>query len=250
MAESTGDKIAVIFMFILVFTAIYIGLTALVPVELVYSGSGLTGQTIPSYFTRSDIEAYKYYQTHNLIYQSATAFDFRPNGTQFYIDVFFDGYSPATDYISIRHLTGWFLWWPIHEPMYPTQLQTNSYYPDIRKADVLAKWDATKNATIFYPVQCDHLTVKVWMIDQNQTRNNIGQAWDAHQLRMTIAFGVDTLSTTLSSWDIVARLLSFQAFTFGLNPLAALLASVMNLLFFAGIAYVIYRIVLMAIPFL
>jgi len=234
MAENLGRNL----IFIVTFLSSFILLLGIMPSGFSYSGKSYSNYTYPDYFDKSDVEHIAFFENGTLTRGvTPLTLDFNPDvNMKFYIFWFVIG-----DNIQFQHITWeWFIFHTAH-------------YMDIEEAglalsknETLSNWESDFNASILYPVECNHVTVKVWLTDSNSSRNDIGEAWDDGEIDVSMGFGFDDIRTTFNAWDIVGRLLMFQAVEIGI-PLFINIILVMPI--WASIGYLIYRLILLAIPF-
>lgn len=243
--------------FIALFLALYTTLIALIPTEF-YSASAPIGSTYDfSFLSLEDMRHIRFIKENNLtrpaVFHNHAWFDFTQNITykmratwtstsasDFPNQIFFEHetweflfFSPIFDAMRIENVT-------IHLGQYP-----------LTKQFAISKWSNTYNASIFSPVQCDHVRTKVWIFDQNSTRNNISAAWDDGALRISMGFGYDDTFAKQSSLDVLGRILLFQAPT--VYELTGDMATVVNLIltipFYAMVGVLIFLVIIAILPF-
>lgn len=237
--------------FCVAFLAAFITFVALIPSAFFISSKDYTQFDIPDYFTQEDIQHIKHF-LNETVFTPSTTFDFNtasnPVNYKFiFVWVVFGG-TP----FHLYHIN--WEWWIFSTAHYMelTGLETGITYGDtVTKAQALANYDAELNASIFYPAKCMDITVKLWLYDSNQTRNDLGEAWDASECEAAIGFGYEDYETKLSAWDIVGRLLTFQSpEVFGATGATALaLNLVVGIPFWAAVAVCIYLLFMEAVPF-
>jgi hypothetical protein len=114
-------------------------------------------------------------------------------------------------------------------------------------------WLATQTlqdeVSIIEPVFDDYWTETIFLSDYDGTRNNFASAWGEGKLNMTLAFGNanGTNQMSLNGWDLVTRVLTFQAWDLCGSPMINFL---IDLPIWIGTAYITIRIVRLFIPFL
>lgn len=237
-----SEKLSKPLIFVVLFLGLFIALMVTIPIEFLTAGMKEYQQyDVPSYFSAEDIQTIRYFKQLNLT--TMTYFDFNPDiNYKFYVQKF--GWSGYPRYFA--HVT-----WEFWGFMTSHSLKIESGDAWLYLSEALLKWNPTVNASIFYPVSCEHITIKMWLTDRNTSRNNLTTAWWNDELTLGMGFGFQETEIKLSSWDIIARLLTFQApEIFGLSGTFALIVNVIiTLPFYTCIAYLIYRLILMAIPF-
>lgn len=219
------------------------------------------------YWSKEDLENTRWAIYHNVSVGSGEEYDFTALNES--VDYIFqvDWWNYVTEGITFRHQTwGGYLWGvlparydsmkvmdiPESAVIYGDPGSGNIFYASVVTRDFLVNyWDNTKNVTRLRPVQCEHITITAWIRDPNQTRNDIGAAWDEGTLYVELGFGFDDFVVALNSYDMIGRLLTFQSpEIFGLTGVAAtIINTIIALPVWSCIAYLVYRLVLMAIPF-
>jgi hypothetical protein len=238
----TSEKLGRPLIFVVLFLGLFIVLIATLPPEFLSAGMKEYQQyNVPSYFSAEDIQTIKYFKQLNLT--AMTYFDFNPDiNFKFYVQKF--GWSGYPRFFA--HVT-----WEFFGLMATDSLKIEYDDAWLYLDEALLNWDETVNASIFYPVACNHVTMKVWLTDRNISRNDLSVAWWSDELTLGMGFGYQDKEIKLSAWDIIGRLLTFQApEIFGLSGIFALIVNVIvTLPFYTCIAYLVYRLILMAIPF-
>lgn len=245
--KSSSESFGGMAIFVITFLALWILLMTLMPSSFYVMSKQYSDYEVPDYFTQEDIQTIKHFQDANVTRGDTIVLDFNPDAN-FKFDVV---WATAYDSITFRHWT-WELG-PFYDA-HAMEVDNADYILGdwwISKSLALANWDGSLNASTFYPVRCPDITVKVWFTDPNQTRNNLSTAWDEGKVTVAMGFGFDDYETKLSAWDIVGRLLTFQSpEIFGLTGAAATVINlVITLPFYVCVAYLIYRLILLAIPF-
>ena len=227
------------------FFGTFIILVGILPSVFIYAGGReYTDYDYPDYFTKDDIANIKYFQQMNITRALTTHhMDFNPD-----IDFKFDiVWSVPWGYVITNHRDWEFLIWYGGHNMEYEELGEYVY-----KADIVSAWDENTNSSRFYPVDCVDITITVWFTDHNSTRNDIELSYDEGIMTYAIGFGFEGVTATFGAWDIVGRLLLFQDLEvfYGTEANEALaLHSMIMLPLWLMIAYIIYRLILLAIPF-
>lgn len=224
--------------FIICFLSTFFILIGLIPSGFVYSQKTYMQYEYPSYFDKSDIENIKFFENGSLSRGlTSLKLDFNPD-VNFAFRIY---WFTIGNNIQFKHIT-WV--WLIFETSHTMSIETDSNF-ELTKSEAVENWDSDFNATILYPVKCNHITIKVWITDNNSTRNDIAEAWDEGTVNIGMGFGFDDVGTTMSAWDLIGRLLILQAVEIGPWYLQLMI----NIPIFAMIAYLTYRLILLAIPF-
>jgi len=247
----TTEKLSGMIVFSLVFLGLFIALIGIKPSEFYWSQARTYQQyEYPDYFTQEDIQYIRYFINKSVTRPAPwyppneVWFDFTTKGANLKIIVTW--YGTDIDKITFERVT--WEWWIFFTASY---LTIDDFGGELTKQEVISKWDDSINASVIYPVYDDVVTLKVWITDSNETRNNINTAWDEGNLFIGIGFGFEDLETKLSAWDIIGRLLTFQSpEIFGLTgATATVLNLVIALPLWGCVAYLITRLILLFIPF-
>jgi len=229
--------------FCVVFLGSFIALLAAVPSQFYVDESGYEQYQYPSYFTMEDVEHIKFFKNETIIKGSKfNYYDFTAE-----IDfIFFVHWYSSPNQIEIFHVT--WKWW-IFQTAH--RLDIEDLGEAITKEEALTKWNPELNTSVFYPASCNHITVKIWITDSNTSRNDLSQAWDDGEIQIGIGFGIDDYATKLNIWSVIGRLLTFQTPSiYGLTGISATIIKLLiGLPLWTCIVYLIYRLILMAIPF-
>lgn len=139
----------------------------------------------------------------------------------------------------------WYLWWMVNTEIMIWKDSIFSTY--IQKADILSHVIVGNvSVSYFEKVYSTNPSVHVQFIDPNQTRNNLGNAWDEGSLNTRISFGTDNVTIAMNALTLVAELLFFQAW----NWCDPIIMFVIDLPFWTLTAYIGARIIRLFIPFL
>lgn len=229
------------FVMILTFLGTFVMLVGFMPQAFLTAGEDYVSATYPEgVFRGEDIEGIAYFRNVTLTGVNPIA-DFNPN-VNVKIRFFWEALESSW---HLQHLT--WEWWIFYN--------TDSMSPEgqdafFSKQDLIDSWDAEINASYYYPVRCNHLTIRLSFTDSNITRNNIGDAWDDSEVVANIGFGIDDYETAVNAWDLVGRLLTFQPIDPQISGQAGFM---MGFLFsfplWCAIAFLIARLILLALPF-
>lgn len=233
MSENLGKDVV----FIVTLLGVFIILVGFMPSGFFAVAPDYQQPYYPSYFQSDDIENIKFVETaevHRAWYKAD--FDFRPSvNFKFVVS-----WGTTKNTIWIQHVT-WELWvlWDGHDMNI-----VDEGYTELDLTTALEHVDPDSGACVLYPVWCNCITVKVWIVDSDQERNDLATAWQEGKVEMTIGLGMGQYEVTLSGWDIIARLLVFQA-----PNIHPVVNGIIALPFYTLVGYLIYRLILLAIPF-
>jgi len=239
--------------FVFTFLALYVILIATMPAEFFYPFTASGSTYDYSFLSFDDIKNIRFLETVNItrpaLFLNDEWFDFTAE-INFKMRVTWE----STNRIWFEHMTWEFLGFQQFDQM--KIMEYNVIYGSAQhfillKEHVIANWDSEYNASILTPVQCDHVSTKVWVMDTNTSRNDIEQAWDDGALTISMGFGFSDYETKMSAIDILGRLLLFQAPTiFGLTgDMATIINVILTVPFYAMVGTLIFLVAMMIIPF-
>jgi len=235
--------------FCILFLALFVTLLSVMPSEFFVLTREYKQYKYPEYFSKEDIQRIKHFLNKTVSRGSETEFDFAGTGANFLLKVIWHEDTEVVgepDVLTFNRLKwAWLIFrsWSV--------MEIDIYGQYLSKSEALSEWDNKTKASIIHPVYDDALTVKIWLTDTNKTRKDLKQAWDEGTIMVGIGFGYEDYETKLSIWEVIGKLLTFQSpEIFGLTgPAATVLNMMIALPLLVVIAYLIYRLILMAIPF-
>jgi hypothetical protein len=231
-------------------------LVGLMPVQF-YMGSEeeeYYDYNYPSFFTPSDIEKIKYYDNATLVYygQNWGYFDLGSEATgyaRFKAWFTYDLNPPFNPrFVKLSYIT-WY-WWIFEsserchfEGKFVKDMED---HPErIRLVDCTNNWDSDYNSSRFTAESYNSPLVQMWITDTNTTRNDITEAWVTDgNITVTLGMGFTDFETKLSSWSILASLLTYQ----DVRGLPNAIAYPISTVIWAGVAYCVYCLILKVIP--
>ena len=212
----------------------------------------ILASTMPSGFYTSEYE----YQTYN-IPESFEALDI-----QDYAET--ENGSITTSYSHEYSMGGWnFKWWCSYGNDFLkhkrfekwwfiyTYSEYMTWYTDtgIKKgisltaSDVDTYWDTETNTTKFY-LKDPAVSIPCWFSYNTTEYSNASDAWSDNALEWLTAIDFDAIKTTYSAWGLIGMLLFFQ-----LPDIHPMLNMIIALPCWICIVYLVYRLILLAIPF-
>lgn len=240
--------------FVFLFLALYTTLLALIPSEFYfYAVSG--GRTYDpdeySFLSMADVQKIRFLKNGSVTWFDMNAdpsltLNFNPD-VNFVFDIYWNHWHAG---ITPRHRT-WEFWFFGGSESMKIEMNNTQYGEALSKAELISAWDSNYNASIFYPVTCPSITVKVWVTDYNTTRNDIGEAWDDSEVNFAMGFGFDDFEAKQSAVDILGKLLLFQAPTlFGLSGgMGEIINIILTIPFYAMVGTLIFLVVIAVVPF-
>jgi len=141
--------------------------------------------------------------------------------------------------IQFFRLKGWFI-----VNIFSTLDWETKYKSTIGESEIVEHYQPSMNASIFQPVYDNEISVAVAFSDPNTTRNDISQAFFEREMKVSVGFGWQNQTLAYNMWEIMSRLLLFQAYEFGVDPVTNFL---MVLPIWTAIIYTVARITLLII---
>lgn len=234
-----AERLLPTLIFVVTFLSTFIFLISAMPSAFLYAGKSYMNYTYPDYFDKTDIENIAYFQNNTIDRGYSATLNFKSE-INFKFHVYWEDL-PFGNHLHFWHITWeWWVFFVEHQ----MDVEDGDKY--LTKSEAIENWDSEVNASIFYPISCNHISVKVWLTDTNSSRNDISEAWDDGSLHIGMGFGFDDITTILNAWDIVGRLLTFQSLDLGV-PI--FLNALIAIPIWTCIAFLVYKLILMAIPF-
>lgn len=213
------------------------------PPEFLYDYTGHLA-SYPSYWKASDMD-YQYFLNKTLTAYSTTIFDFNTASPSIDVKltVFWNYPLLAIKIGAYRNLPSF--------PFISGLMFENDSKILLDKTDLVNRFDSDINASRFSPVY-DGVTFSctMWFADTDKTRNDIGLAWNGGALDVGIAFGISNVTLKTDAWNIIGRVLTFQApEIFGSGTAGFLLNALIALPLWGAIAALILIMLFELIPF-
>jgi hypothetical protein len=241
--EDLGGKLV----FIVALLGGFILLVSVMPAEFYSIAPDYDEYYIPDSYGQFNLENlhFDYFENDTLLYFDSVDIDFNPE-INYRFDVNWWSYTLGIDFWH------WDRDWPVKTAHKMTIYNEPNDVQNIGKSDLEDNWDSINNQSVISPIWCNDISITALFADSDTNRNNITQAWDDGSLEVGIGFGYENASlVAMSGWDLVGRLLTFQSPDLGMGNASAntLMNGMIALPLWAMIAYLIYRLILLAIPF-
>lgn len=196
--------------FIVTFLGLFILLLGLMPSGFTPpSSTQYSLYDVPANFDARELGGVQYFKQHNVTFSlfgsNCSDFDFNPS-VKYLFRVY--AYSNPYYYLIFKHLV-WY-WGPSFLWQWEFMDHADFYGYRLEREDVETKVDSS-NKSKFFPVSCPHISITVWISDANATRNDVLASWDDGQVTVSIGLGSDVTTAGIGGWDILGRLLTFQA---------------------------------------
>jgi len=113
----------------------------------------------------------------------------------------------------------------------------------VTKDTVIENYD-NSSAYAKFTEFCNHIHFVTFIYYNTSAYSSMKQAWENHTFWLTQGISFDQVGTSWNAWSLISSLLFFQAPQ--INPFINLIIA---LPFWVCIAYLIYRLILLALPF-
>lgn len=135
-------------------------------------------------------------------------------------------------------------WW-----IFPTAMHDMKWYnkKGLYLGETLEKTELDndyESGNIRYSVKCDHFQMSAFFGFNETVYSKPSQAWDSNELRIMLGIKFDQVNTAINAWNLVGMLLIFQ-----LPDVHWVVNVLLSLPFWVCIAYLIFVLILKAIPF-
>lgn len=233
------------FVFVITFLATFIIIVALIPSGL-WMGSEAKEYrqtSVPEEFEALDLVQLAWHDNNTLLpshtWYNPCYFWLPPTDPQIEIQVAWQG---DPKYLTFWH--GWVTWYGLPAGHYLGKIDDQT--------DMKFRWDyvfwehfdPNTNVSSF-EATCPHGTIYYIHLSYNQTAYaSFEEAWESGTLYCLIGLGVEDAVAKINAWNIVGQLLTFQLPD--VHPVLNLLIAIP---IYACIAYLAYRLILLAIPF-
>jgi len=232
MTEDLGGKL----IWVGVFLGVFFILVTSMPSGFYSSEPDYQTHIIPESFEAIDIQYYA--ETENdTITKADYAYDYSMGGWSF------RWYAYFSDFIEHRRYEKWWIFYTYSAPMIWLTPEGKELGVNIGASDIETYWNTDTNTTKFY-LKDNAVTVMCWFSYNTTTYDNVTDAWDNDSLDWLTALDFDNVKTTYNAWGLISMLLFFQ-----LPDIHPALNMIIALPCWLCIAYLVYRLILLAIPF-
>jgi len=151
--------------------------------------------------------------------------------------------SYANDFIKHKRFEKWWIFYTYIGDMTWITTSGKEMGTSLEAADVETYWDTDTNTTKFY-LKDDAVSIVCYFSYNTTLYNNVTHAWSNDALEWLTGIDFDQTNTTFSAWGLIGMLLFFQ-----LPDIHPALNMLLALPCWICIAYLVYRLILLAIPF-
>lgn len=157
--------------------------------------------------------------------------------------------------LQFQHIydNGWVpLPWPYHKLKFykkdgNTPVSTNDFLDQYSLEET---WDENANASIVI-AKCSHITASVMFMFNMTKYETITQAWNDNELNYILSYDVNWNATNLSAWNILTKLLTFQAPDLGMPGNSEfILSGIISIPLGIILAILILKLIQSMIPFI
>jgi len=250
-----ADLSARVILFPVVFIGLFAFLMLYMPADFLIGDIDYESKDYPSVFTAQDIAQYKFFDNLTLAYGSYNQLIELGTETQGYCKFLVHWYTHwqgvNSSWLKLEYVT-----WEVYIFGIPVRTTESCTWrghitPEMEilptylsKTDLQQNCYANESYGRFSASSRSSPTVEVWLSDSNETRDNVLSAWSDEEMIFTIAMGIDEFSSTLSSYDTLVRLLTFQE----IQAIPIWVSYPINLFIWGLTAYGIYNLIIKIIP--
>ena len=232
-----------VFITVVTFLGVFALLVSMIPGQFAVQSKSYRQISVPEYFEAVNVQSFV--ETKNLTVPAYDEYglDCGVGGWELKI---YPYYSPLmnTYHLVLRHIDRW---WVIaygwHDLRWRSKVTGIDLGYTLDKDELLNAYDADKGVAEFI-VSCEHLTAYVAFAYNTTKYENIVDAWANSELWMLIAIGFDQVNTSTNAWNVIGKLLFFQA-----PDVHPAINALIAIPIWAAIAITIYILILKAIPF-
>jgi len=204
-----------------------------------YEGRELT---VPDYFEGIDIQTFSQTSNFTIDFSGSQVFDeyFDLGGWHMY----FQGYKYGLDYLKAAHYASWWIFgWDYHYADWCLTTSGANYGTELTFTDLDNIWDGQTNM-IAFNCRTDQTQWRVYFGWNTTTYAKPSDAIAANEMEVLYGIGFDKVNTSINAWNIVGSLLFFQ-----MPDVHPLINLVIAIPIWAAIGYLVYVLILKAIPF-
>jgi len=237
----TGDKLLPTLMFTALFLGFFSLLMLMMPQQI---AEGIEGreQNYPDYLDSKDLIMYAEWY-NNTIDSSFWTDSYELGNRPFFMEAYY-GQN------AIRHYHyHYFLWFKVNghsQKWYDVTgklVSTLNGHNEISKETLDNAYD-NETGRCEFSLRCDHTALTIWFSFNDTTFSTPSEAWAGNELSWTTAVEFDKVGTSWNAWTLISSFLFFQA-----PNVHPLLNVFIALPFWICFAYLVYRLILLALPF-
>jgi len=239
------DNMLPTFVGVIGFLAVFIILVGLIPGAFFVSSKEYKRSNIPDEFEAlTEVVELAWYDNDTLLpghtWNTPCLFQLPPADPQIEVEVAWDG-----DDLFFWHKI---MWWVFDRGHFIFRMDESTHHYDW--SYVNSNFDAETNISSCEG-SCICGTYYQIFLTFNETKyDSFQEGWNAQELYCLIGVGIEDTLTKLNAWSVVAQLLMFQApEVFPAGNVGIALNLMIAIPIYAAIIYLIYRLVLLAIPF-
>ena len=232
-----------VFITVVTFLGVFALLVSMIPGQFAVQSKTYRQVSVPEYFEAIDIQSFV--ETKNLTVPAYDEYglDCSVGGWELRI---YPYYSPLMNMygLVLRHIDRWWIFaYGWHSLRWRSKAKGIDLGDILDKDELLEYYDSERKVAEFI-ASCEHTTVYVAFAYNTTKYDNIVDAWANSELWMLIGIGFDQVNTSTNAWNVIGKLLFFQA-----PDVHPAINALIAIPIWAAIAITIYILVLKAIPF-
>lgn len=232
-----------VFITVVTFLGVFALLVSMIPGQFAVQSKTYRQVSVPEYFEAIDIQSFV--ETKNLTVPAYDEYglDCSVGGWELRI---YPYYSPLMNMydLVLRHIDRWWIFaYGWHSLRWRSKAKGIDLGYTLDKDELLEYYDSERKVAEFI-ASCEHTTVYVAFAYNTTKYDNIVDAWANNELWMLIGIGFDQINTSTNAWNVIGKLLFFQA-----PDIHPAINALIAIPLWAAIAVTIYILVLKAIPF-
>ena len=237
-----GGEIKV-FITVVTFLGVFALLVSMIPGQFAVQSKSYRQISVPEYFEAINVQSFV--ETKNLTVPAYDEYglDCGVGGWELKI---YPYYSPLmnTYDLVLRHIDRWWIFaYGWHDLRWRSKVTGIDLGYTLDKDELLQYYDDERKVAEFI-ASCEHTTVYVAFAYNTTKYDNIVDAWANSELWMLIGIGFDQVNTSTNTWNVIGKLLFFQA-----PDVHPAINALIAIPIWAAIAITIYILILKAIPF-
>ena len=232
------------FITVITFLGIFALLVSMIPGQFAVQSKTYRQVSVPEYFEAVDIQSFA--ETKNLTIPAYDEYglDCSVGGWELKIYPYYSDLGNIHE-LQLKHVDRWlgWLWIGEHHLTWRRKKDGIDLGIKLERDELLNAYDPDRNLAEFI-ASCEHVTVYVAFAYNTTKYEDIVDAWANSELWMLIAIGFDQVNTSTNAWNVVAKLLFFQA-----PEVHPVINALIAIPIWAAIAITMYILILKAIPF-
>jgi len=234
-----------LFIFLVTFLGFFTVLVSMMPAEFGAQGQSYRQILTPEYFESVDVAYFASTKNFTLESDKATGeiygwyyIDFSLGGWDFSIEWMY------SEGIMLKHVEKWWIFTTGRHNMDWYEKQRGLNLGTRLTPEHLATYYDENRKVAEFIARCDHTTLNVFFAYNTTKYSNIMEAWENEDLGVLFGINFDKVNTSVSAWDLISRLLFFQA-----PEVHPAINALIAIPIWAAVSILIFILILKVIPF-